>query len=436
MVSGNWDECKDVREPARAARHDCARILACAARQMTEPDWVLLFAVLLHRWSMSNLSYAGARPWKEWDTRCVARLYAVVDLRGGGRGLVRDAARAARPVCAGWMRASSPCSPRARRCPTHTRHGPHSSQTLRPPSRPLCPPSSLLRAHSTLERLAVLGGGAGDCGYGDSGTPDSAGLATPDPAPPQPAPFFPRLTHLHAPPALACAVLKRIAAAPTPEASKKEKGLFPAALALSRPRAFVLAHNAFAHPADAAAAVRRGGGGGACAAAAARGQGAGRGRAAAPLACAAVPRTLYENEGAGVRAAGGRIGRAGAGDMARGRERYGARRQWRPCVRLASTTPPPPALPIADAPPNLILRTPALIPGGTEPATRPAIYAGSAAPSKPPHSLGDSDSNSGYESPASPNSNFDPSSPFRNPAMDDPSTSGTSASIEDHNAPD
>ncbi|KAJ7202300.1 hypothetical protein GGX14DRAFT_570807 [Mycena pura] len=299
MVSGNWDECKDVREPARAARRDFARILACAARQMTEPDWVLLCAGPHHLHDPDDVQDPTPRPpldscvrrglkvlprrdtcaltlscyacthkvcrvtpqmrsilcWRPTMERVGHALRrAAVCGRGsagwGPRACVRDAARAARPVCAvlggrGHVRAS-PCSPRPRRRPMHTRHGPHSSQTPRPPSRPLCPPSSLPRAHSTLERLAVLGGGAGDCGYGDSGTPDSAGVATPDPAPPQSAPFFPRLTYLHAPPALACAVLKRIAAAPTPEASK-EKGPSPAALALSRPRAVVLAHNAFAH---------------------------------------------------------------------------------------------------------------------------------------------------------------------------------------------
>ncbi|KAJ7191469.1 hypothetical protein GGX14DRAFT_578924 [Mycena pura] len=52
----------------------------------------------------------------------------------------------------------------------------------------------------------------------------------------------------------------------------------------------------------------------------------------------------------------------------------------------AGSAQPPPALPIAGAPPDLVLRPPAPIPGGTGPATRPAICAGSAAPSKQPHS--------------------------------------------------
>ncbi|KAJ7202272.1 hypothetical protein GGX14DRAFT_570777 [Mycena pura] len=60
--------------------------------------------------------------------------------------------------------------------------------------------------------------------------------------------------------------------------------------------------------------------------------------------------------------------------------------------RRAGDSPKPPATPpgpppIAGVPPDGVLQHPAPISGGTRPATRPAIYAGSAAPSKPPHSL-------------------------------------------------
>ncbi|KAJ7193835.1 hypothetical protein GGX14DRAFT_576906 [Mycena pura] len=60
-----------------------------------------------------------------------------------------------------------------------------------------------------------------------------------------------------------------------------------------------------------------------------------------------------------------------------------------PAIRRTAELPaqPPPALPIAGAPPDFVLRPPAPIPGGTGPATRPAICASSAAPSKQPHSV-------------------------------------------------
>ena len=48
--------------------------------------------------------------------------------------------------------------------------------------------------------------------------------------------------------------------------------------------------------------------------------------------------------------------------------------------------------------------------------------------------LGDSDSDSEYESPASPNSNLAPSPPLRNPAMSDPTSAGTAAGIEERMA--
>ncbi|KAJ7218591.1 hypothetical protein GGX14DRAFT_595359 [Mycena pura] len=170
--------------------------------------------------------------------------------------------------------AASPYSPRPRR-PTH----PHSPQTPRPPLRPLrCSPSSLSSAHPTLERLAALGGGAGDDGYADSGTPDSARLATPDPVPPQPA----------------------LASPPPPRrplpGGASAPGAGPAAGAV------VPAREGEAHPAEAAAAVRRRG-----LRARRRSEGGESGVGGAlshPLRVLriAVPRPLYENEGARMRA--------------------------------------------------------------------------------------------------------------------------------------
>ncbi|KAJ7469652.1 hypothetical protein FB451DRAFT_1476552 [Mycena latifolia] len=86
---------------------------------------------------------------------------------------------------------------------------------------------AFLRAHPTLERLAVLGADAHD----DDADDDADQEADDN------APFLPRLTHLHAPPALAARVLPRLSAPPPAPAAPPPaaKGLSAEALALLAP---------------------------------------------------------------------------------------------------------------------------------------------------------------------------------------------------------
>ncbi|KAJ7898600.1 hypothetical protein B0H14DRAFT_174366 [Mycena olivaceomarginata] len=102
----------------------------------------------------------------------------------------------------------SSAAPRTPTTPSPTSLAPRTSTAPRTDPTPAL--LAFLRAHPTIERLAIVGGE--DSGFGDDDIPSGDVPHSQKQSDPQP--FLPRLTHLHAPPALAVRLLEHIAAAP------------------------------------------------------------------------------------------------------------------------------------------------------------------------------------------------------------------------------
>ncbi|KAJ7125533.1 hypothetical protein C8R43DRAFT_30637 [Mycena crocata] len=217
-----WGAIFEHMSPADAAR--AARV----SRPLCEGARSALYGVLDLRGLDSRLAVDSSADSRQgrWESDVVRR---GGDARGQGRGQIHAvlraphlAARVEGVVCDGWppwpwhiheihfpglrrltifpVASDNPNSDSLRISTPTTPSTPRVSEAIKPdPTLNTRALFAFLRAHPTLERLAVVG--AEDDGVQDAD--DSDGHA-----------FLPRLTHLHAPPALSVLLLERIAAAP------------------------------------------------------------------------------------------------------------------------------------------------------------------------------------------------------------------------------